>query len=187
MISANRVCATRPTHSRVDRDLVVRFKIRLSQPDDADAVERVLRASYPQLMAPAYEADLLKRALPFLIKANLHLLASKSYYLAEAGGEPVGCGGWSLEKPGTKTHEFGVAHIRHFATVADWIGRGIGRAIYERCELEARAAGVFRLDCHSSRNGEQFYQALGFTRIGDILLPLATNLQFPGVLMSRHL
>src|SRR3954449_9245970 len=93
------------------------FKIRLSQPDDADAVERVLCASYPQLMAPAYEADLLKRALPFLIKANPHLLASKSYYLAEAGGEPVGCGGWSLEKPGTNTNEFGVAHIRHFATV----------------------------------------------------------------------
>ena len=185
MIRTWRACAS--NHARANRDLVVTFKIRNSHPEDADAVERVLRGSYPQLMAPAYDADLLQRALPFLIKANPHLLASTSYYIAEAGSEPVGCGGWSLEKPGTTVHEFGVGHIRHFATSAAWVGRGVGKAIYERCELDARAAGVFRLDCHSSRNGEPFYLALGFTRIGDMLLPLAADLMFPGVLMSRHI
>jgi len=80
-----------------------------------------------------------------------------------------------------------LAHIRHFATHPDWTGRGAGRAIFERCEAEARAAGFTRFTCYSSRNGEPFYAALGFRRVREIEVPMGPELRFPSVLMVREI
>src|SRR5918994_4549128 len=121
--------------------------VRVAGPDDAEAIGAVLRASYPTLMAPAYPADVLARALPFMVRPNPALLRSGTYYLAATPDNTVvGCGGWTFERPGEPdsaidpTH----GHIRHFATHPDWIRHGIGRALYERCVAEARAVGVQR-------------------------------------------
>lgn len=152
---------------------------------DAAAVGQVLRASYPALMRDAYPADLLARALPPMTRPNPRLLGSGSYYLAEADGEPVGCGGWSAEAPGSTATEPGVAHIRHFATAAGWTGRGVGKRLYRRCEEDARAAGMTRFECFSSRNGEPFYAALGFERIEPLDVEMADGLRFPSVRMGR--
>ena len=51
----------------------------------------VLKECYPVLLAPAYDAALLAKALPLMTRANPALLASGTYYLAEAAdGAPVG-------------------------------------------------------------------------------------------------
>src|SRR3954471_4442442 len=122
--------------------------VRLARPNDAAAVNAVLEASYPRLMAPAYEAELLKRAIPAMTKANQTLLASGTYYVAEADDRVMmGCGGWTCERPGTAERQSGIAHIRHFATRADCTGRGIGRMIYGRCEAQARSAGIVFFEC----------------------------------------
>ncbi|MGZ8336264.1 MAG: hypothetical protein ACXWU1_06345, partial [Allosphingosinicella sp.] len=112
--------------------------VRVAGPEDAAAVGRILVASYPALMAGAYEPELLARALPMIVRPHPRLLAGGTYYLAKAaaaperrGGLPIGCGGWSRERPGTSQTEPGLAHIRHFATHGDWIGRGVGRALYQ--------------------------------------------------------
>ena len=71
----------------------------------------------------------------------------------EAGGEIVACGGWSkrnrlytgsgataddgrLLDPATEP-----ARVRAMFVRDDWSRRGLGRAILERCERDARAAG----------------------------------------------
>ncbi len=159
--------------------------VRVARPDDAAGVERVLRASYPALMAADYEAALLARALPVMTRASPRLLAGGSYFVAEMDELMVGCGGWSWEKPGTSSVEPGDGHIRHFATDAAWVGRGIGRAIYARCEATARAAGVRRLHCFASRNGEAFYAALGFGRIAALDVAIGPELVFPSIHMTR--
>ena len=161
--------------------------VRVAGPEDADSVERVLKASYPQLMAPAYPAHLLARALPLMTRPHPRLLASGRYYLCEARGEPLGCGGWSFERPGTVETEPGVAHIRHFAVRADRTGSGVGRALYERCEAQARAAGARTFECWSSLNGEAFYAAMGFERVGPIDVPMGPDLTFPSIRMRRPL
>ena len=163
------------------------ISVRVARLDDAGAVERVLQASYPALMAGAYEAALLTRALPVMTKASPRLLASGTYFVAEMDGMIVDCGGWSHEKPGTSSVEFGVAHIRHFGTDAEWSGHGVGRAIYALCEATARAAGVRHLQCYSSRNGEPFYAALGFTRVASLEVAIRPDLLFPSVHMDRCL
>lgn len=151
-------------------------------------VSAILAASYPSLMRGAYPDDLLARALPRITSANSTLLESGTYYLAEAeDGAAAGCGGWSYRPPEADSREEGIAHIRHFATHADWTGKGVGRAIFDRCEADAAAAGFTRFTCYSSLNGEGFYAALGFRRVREIAVPLSRNLLFPSILMVRDI
>jgi GNAT superfamily N-acetyltransferase len=161
--------------------------VRIATPSDAPIVGAILGASYPALMAPAYDPALLARALPLIVRPNTSLLASRTYYLATEGDAAIACGGWSYRPPEIDAREPGIAHIRHFATHPDWTGRGAGRAVYERCEAEARAAGFTRFVCYASRNGEPFYAALGFARVRDIEVPIGPRLAFPSVLMVRDI
>jgi N-acetylglutamate synthase-like GNAT family acetyltransferase len=163
----------------------VQARVRTARLDDLAAVERVFEASFPALMAGAYDGALLARALPLMIRAQPSLVGSGNYHVAEAEGEVIGCGGWSHEKPGSAEMEPGVGHIRHFAIRHDWIGRGIGRAIYARCEAQARTQGVRVFECYSSLNGEPFYRALGFSRLAPIEVEMGPEVAFPSIHMSR--
>ena len=148
----------------------------------------MLEASYPALMSSSYDADTLADGLSVMTKANPALLSSRTYYVAESGERAiVGCGGWSLERPGTTEVEPGLAHIRHFATHPSWIGQGIGRSIYAKCAEHARAAGVHRFECYASLNAEGFYAALGFRPVRNIEVQLGAHIELPGVLMERSI
>ncbi len=161
--------------------------VRVARPTDSAAVERILEASYPALMSHAYAPAVLEEVLPLIMTANPQLLGSGTFYLAEAGDEPVGCGGWSSERPGTPDIEPGLAHLRHFGTAQTWVGRGVGRMIYSRCECAARAAGVRRFECYASLGGEGFYSALGFERIREVDIDFGRGLGFPSVLIERRI
>lgn len=164
---------------------MTRFVTRISSPDDAEAVTEVLQASYPLLMKPAYNPDVLEAALGSMATANANLLASGTYFVAESDpGRLVGCGGWTRQVPGTGEAVDNVGHIRHFATHPAWIGQGIGRTIYAACEAQASEAGVMQFDCFASLNAEGFYAALGFDRIGRIEVAMR-DVKFPAVLMRR--
>jgi GNAT superfamily N-acetyltransferase len=125
--------------------------VRVACPQDGAAVEAVLGASYPDLMAAGYSADVLARALPLMVRANPALLCSGSYYVAEAhDGTVVGCGGWTSERPGAAGAPIDptLGHIRHFATHPEWTRRGVARALLRRCLTDARAKGVRRFECY---------------------------------------
>jgi N-acetylglutamate synthase-like GNAT family acetyltransferase len=164
------------------------YVVRVAAPEDAERVGKLLAASYPPLMAGAYDERTLAPALKLMTRANPSLLASGTYYLAESfGHRVVGCGGWTLERPGTAVKEAGLAHIRHFATDAAWTRRGVGRALYDRCEADARLVGVRAFECYSSLNAEAFYAALGFRRVRAFSIELGPNVSLPAVLMSRKI
>ena len=135
-------------------------------------------------MKPAYDEVLLAPALKLMTRANPALLASGTFYIAEAqDGLAVGCGGWTLERPGDDVVEAGLGHVRHFGTHPDWINRGIGRAIYRLCEADARSAGITSFECNASLNAEKFYSALGFESIRRMDCELSSAVMLPGVLM----
>jgi N-acetylglutamate synthase-like GNAT family acetyltransferase len=164
------------------------YVVRVAAPEDAERVAKLLEASYPPLMAGAYDEGTLAPALKLMTRANPSLLASGTYYLAESfGHRVVGCGGWTLERPGTAVREPGLAHIRHFATDAAWTRRGVGRALYDRCEADARLVGVRAFECYSSLNAEAFYAALGFRRVRAFSIEFGPNVSLPAVLMSRKI
>ncbi len=161
--------------------------VRTAALPDEQGVSNLLQASYPALMRPAYDADVLATALPAMTQANSVLLRSGTYYVAETAAQFVGCGGWSREQPGTGDITDGLGHIRHFATHPDWLGHGIGRKIYAACEQSARAAGLDLMECYSSLNAEGFYASLGFTVIEPHEVELRPGILFSSILMQRKL
>jgi GNAT superfamily N-acetyltransferase len=166
------------------------FSIRAATPDDAEAVTALLSASYPALLAPGYEPEVLARALPLMTRANPALLRSGTYYLAlSAQADTIGCGGWTLQRPGAPSAPIDrqLGHIRHFGTHPRWQRRGIGRALMDRCVREARAAGLARLECYSTLVAERYYQALGFTTVEPITVTLGEGIDFPSLRMIRSL
>jgi N-acetylglutamate synthase-like GNAT family acetyltransferase len=164
------------------------FSVRVARPDDLKPVDELLKASYPALMASAYDPGLLAPALKLMTRANPTLLISGTYYVAEsASGLIVGCGGWTRERPGTTTVESSLGHIRHFGTHPDWARRGVGRAIYQLSENAARAAGVKTFEAYSSLNGESFYRALGFDRVREMDMELNPQVSLRAVLMRRDI
>jgi N-acetylglutamate synthase-like GNAT family acetyltransferase len=163
--------------------------VRVAGLEDAEAIGAVLRTSYPKLMAPAYPADVLARALPFMVRANPALLRSGTYYLAATpDGIVVGCGGWTFERPGEPDLAIDPTqdHIRHFATHPDWIRHGIGRALFGRCVADARAVGVQRFECCASIVAQSFYTALGFMVVRPMTIELEPGLMFPSLRMICH-
>ena len=160
--------------------------IRVARPEDSGALGALLVVSYSRLLARHYDQDLLRIALPFVTRANPTLLASETYYVAESGDGIVGCGGWSMERPGTGETAGGEAYIRHVATHPEWLGRGIGRSLLARCFAEARPL-VRTLHCFSTLNAEPFYRACGFETVGPMEVPMGPTLKFPAVLMMRRL
>ena len=162
------------------------WSVRPATLDDAEAITRLLQASYPALMKTSYDAAILAIALPYVTKANPALLGSGTYYLCSSASESaVGCDGWTFERPSTQEREPGLGHIRHFATHPDWCGKGIGRTIYERCEAEARTLGVCEFECHAGLNAEGFYRALGFRTLEPMQIPLGQGI--PALLMKKSL
>ncbi|HYJ83304.1 MAG TPA: GNAT family N-acetyltransferase [Allosphingosinicella sp.] len=162
------------------------MRLRVATLEDADSVAAVLGPSYTRLMPAAYPADLLDPVLPSITRANPALLTSGRYYLVELEtGEPAGCGGWSAHPPGRSEEDPRRAHIRHFAVHPDWTRRGVGRLLYDRCEVDARAAGFKMFEAWASLNGEGFYASLGFRRLGRIETEMPGGVLFPAIRMER--
>ena len=168
--------------------MAVRISLRVAGPMDGPAVSSLLEASYTTLLARDYEPDLLAKLLPLVTNANPQLLASGNFYVAQTQlGHFIGCGGWSREQPGSGEIRQGEAHIRHFATHPDWIRRGVGRELLNRCVQDAKTAAVKILECHSSLSAVDFYRASGFVVVRPIDMQSSPDVSTPGVLLRREL
>lgn len=163
------------------------FFLRVAETRDAPAVSALLEASYPALLRPDYSAETLAAALPLLTRANPSLLASGTFYVAQADGQIVGCGGWSFERPGSGETVAGLGHIRHFATHPDWIRMGVGRALLSRCIQEATTRGLDVLHCQSTLSAQEFYRKQGFVVLETADVELAPNVVLAAVLMTLRL
>jgi N-acetylglutamate synthase-like GNAT family acetyltransferase len=164
------------------------YSIRIADLSDSDAVSALLAASYSILFPAHYSSETLRSALPHMIKANPKLLASGTYYVAEAEqGNLAGCGGWTAARPGSGEIVEGEAHIRHFATHPDLVRWGVGGNLLARCFSDARHLSIRKLIVFSTLGAERFYEAFGFKRIGPIEVPMGQSLMFPAILMSREL
>jgi GNAT superfamily N-acetyltransferase len=159
--------------------------VRTARPSDQDVLSDLIASAYGELAQGPYDPALLAAALPLMSRANPKLLASGTYYVAETGGAAAGCGGWTIEKPGSGEVVDGIGHIRHFATHPAHLRKGIARLLLEQCLAEARAAGVRTMMCQSTLPAEPFYAAAGFRRIGVIEIEMAPGVLLPAVEMQR--
>ncbi len=150
---------------------------------DLAGVDALLAHSYPRLLKPDYPASVLVTALPIISRARPELVASGTYWVALAGEVIVGAGGWTAAAPGDGMARAGLGHVRHVVTDAGRLRQGIGRGLMGRAMAQARAAGVVRLECLSTRTAVAFYTSLGFRSLGAVDIALRPGISFPAVAM----
>ncbi len=159
--------------------------VRVATAGDREELEALIDLCYSVIYPGWYEEELLNEALPAMLRIDPRLLASGHYFRASLDGKLAGCGGWSQSAPGGEQTGKG-GHIRHFATHPDFMRKGVGSAILERCIAEARAEGLQKLQCFSSLPGEPFYARHGFATIEEVTIMMGEGAAFPALLMERE-
>lgn len=153
------------------------FSLRKATLDDRPVLEQLIADSARGLSRPDYTDAQVETALGAAFGVDSELIRDGTYFVAEAEGAIVGCGGWSRRQtlfggdaqPGRRSELLDpsrdAARIRAFFVHPGWARRGIGRAILERCEAEARAHGFRAVELLATLPGHPFYRALGY--VGD--------------------
>ena len=170
---------------------------RLAVASDAAAIAALMRASILDLFPRFYDARQTASAAVHIADLDRSLIEDGTYFVHEAGGEIVACGGWSRRDrlytgsgaqagdarrldPRTEP-----ARVRAMFVRADWTRRGLGRAILDACERAARAEGFAMLALMATLPGEQLYRAFGFREIERVEIALADGVVLAGVAMER--
>ena len=160
--------------SASDRAAPRDFALRKATLDDRPAIERLIGDSARGLSRGDYTEAQVEAALGGAFGVDSELIRDGTFFVAEVDGRVVGCGGWSRHatlfggdaQPGRRSElldpERDSARIRAFFVHPEWARRGIGRAILERCEAEARAHGFRSAELLATLPGHKFYRALGY-------------------------
>ena len=74
------------------------FTLRNATLDDRPALERLIAESARGLSRPDYTDVQIEAALGTAFGVDSELIRDGTYFVAEAGGELVGCGGWSKRR-----------------------------------------------------------------------------------------
>jgi len=165
-------------------------------PSDAPGVADLMRASVLDLFPAYYDERQVASAAVHIAALDLALIEDGTYYVHEAGGEIVACGGWSRRNklfngtaagaddrvldPATEP-----ARIRAMFVRADWTRRGLGRAILTSCVDAARAEGFTNLSLMATLPGVPLYKSFGFTEVEAADLPMPDGVVLGGVAMER--
>jgi GNAT superfamily N-acetyltransferase len=157
-----------------------------------------MRASIRSLFPAFYDARQSASAEVYIGHLDMQLIEDGTYFVHEAGGEIVACGGWSrrgklytgsgdaaeddrLLDPATEP-----ARVRAMFVRGDWTRRGLGRAILEACEDAARAEGFTMLALMATLPGEPLYRAFGFRETSRTMVRMPDGVEVEGVAMERR-
>ncbi|MBL9022907.1 MAG: GNAT family N-acetyltransferase [Myxococcales bacterium] len=179
--------------------MTVEPALRVAELGDAAAISELMRDSARALFAKFYDERQAESGTRFIASLDEALLRDRTYFLLEAAGELVACGGWSRRDklftgPGDALGDTRLldpetepARIRAMFVRPDWTRRGLGRRILDACAAAARAEGFQRLALMATLPGEPLYLAYGFTETDrtDIRLPDGVTLR--GVRMELGL
>ena len=170
---------------------------RLALPSDAPHVAELMRASVLELFPRFHDARQTASAAVYVAQLDMRLIEDGTYFVHEAGGAIVACGGWSrrsklfsgrgagtdddrLLDPATEP-----ARVRAMFVRSDWTRRGLGRAILDACEDAARAEGFTRMVLGATLPGEPLYRAFGFREVDRFPMTMPDGVTIECVAMER--
>ena len=176
------------------------YTLRTATTDDEPRLRELIGRSIRALGAADYSAAQIEAALRGAFGVDTGLIRDGTYIVAvTATGEVVGCGGWSRRRtlfgsdaraqrddsfldPRTEA-----AKIRAFFIDPAHTRRGLGRAILERSEREAIAAGFRALEMMATLPGVRLYETCGYVAAPAIDHPLPDGLSIRFVPMSKRI
>ena len=148
--------------------------LRLATLDDVAAIERLVALSARGLCGEYYTAAQVEAAIGGAWGCDTELVRDATYFVAEADGELVACGGWGKRRtlfggdaqPGRVSELLDptrdAARVRAFFVHPAWARRGLGRVLLARCESEARASGFRAAELMATLTGVRLYEACGY-------------------------
>lgn len=138
-------------------------------------------------------------AAVYLTEPDTVLIDDGTYFVHEADGEIVACGGWSKRDKlytgsGARPGEDRLldpraepARVRAMFVHAGWARRGLGRAILTACADAAAADGFRSLVLMATLPGVPLYRAFGFQEVARSAIPLPDGVTLDGVEMRLDL
>ena len=175
------------------------YRVRRAILEDRAALERLIAESARGLSRGDYSGEQVEAALASVFGVDTDLIHDGTYYVAEAEGEPVGCGGWSKRRTLFGGDRYGArdsgyldaasepAKIRAFFVRPDWARRGVAAAILETCEREAKAEGFGSLELMATLPGVPFYAARGYEGTERVSYEIAEGVTIEFVPMKKAL
>jgi GNAT superfamily N-acetyltransferase len=166
---------------------------------DIPALRVLIDASVRGLQAADYTPAQIEGALQSVYGVDSQLIADGTYFVVEAEGAIVGCGGWSKRKTlfggdswtgredALLNPQQDAAKIRAFFVHPRWVRRGIGSMILEACEKAAAVAGFTRFEMGATLTGVPLYRARGYVALENIEAPLANGESLAVVRMEKRI
>lgn len=170
----------------------MRVAVRADGPAIAELARGSVRALFPAYYDPAQTAS----AAEHITTLDQALIDDGTYYVHEAGGEVVACGGWSRRNKLFNASTAGAdermldpatepARIRAMFVRSDWTRRGLGRAILNACVDAAWAEGFTQLALMATLPGVPLYKAFGFAEVETAELTMPDGVVLGAIAMER--
>ena len=175
------------------------FSLRPATLSDRDDLGALIAHSARALSRGYYEQAQVAAALRGAFGVDTSLIADGTYFVAETSEILIGCGGWSRRKTMFGGDHFSdrsaalldpqsdAARIRAFFVHPDWARQGVGRAILERCEMEAGSAGFQSFALMATLPGVPFYRACGYRGSAPAFHKLAPGVEIEFLPMEKCL
>jgi GNAT superfamily N-acetyltransferase len=173
--------------------------LRAAVPADVPKIEVLMRQSVLDVFPLFHNEIETAAAARYLTEPDTVLIDDGTYFVHDAGGEIVACGGWSkrdklytgsgatpsddrLLDPATEP-----ARVRAMFVRGDWTRRGLGRAILDRAAKAARADGFRTLVLMATLPGVPLYRSFGFREVERVPVPLPNGVVLGGMSMEYAL
>ena len=171
--------------------------IRVATLGDGDAIDELMKLSTRDLFPGFYNAAQTASSVRYIASVDRTLLSDGTYFVLEANGEMVACGGWSRRgKLYTGSHGAAddariidpaaePARVRAMFVRPDWTRRGLGTRILEACQAAAKAEGFTSLALMATLPGVPLYERFGFRLREQVEIPMPDGTSIAGVLMDK--
>lgn len=130
--------------------------IRRARPNEASLLTEIAHAAkrhwgYPEKWIQHWQADL---------TITPQFIARNEMYVATKDGKIAGCGALSFDES--------KAELEHMWIRPEYMGAGIGRALFNYIKKRASNLGLPALELSADPNAQGFYERMGAKRIGEV-------------------
>ena len=177
------------------------LKLRQAEPGDVPAITDVIAGSVRSLAKGIYDERQIELSIRSVFGVDHQLIADGTYFVAEGSeGQIAGCGGWSKRRTLYGASAYGesrdpefldpgvdAAKIRAFFVHPDFARQGIGSAILETCESEAKEAGFAAAEMMATLPGVPLYSARGYSGDERVQIPVGEGVEIECIRMRKNL
>jgi len=174
--------------------------IRKASISDQTEIERLIAESVRGLSGEYYSERQIELSIKTVFGVDTELIRDETYFVAEVDETIVGCGGWSKRKTlyGASRYEnsrdsneldpqIDAAKIRAFFIHPGYARKGIGKAILETCEAEAKSFGFRSAEMMATLPGVKLYAVCGYAEGERVGVSIGDGIEIECVKMSRIL